>query len=98
MPSIRFNPRWIRARNSSRPSGRTLTLQELFKLLGGLKQAVSRERVRAVASLLARVQLGMEPDVLGGAKAPGEADKLCCSFNRHPTVQWSVERNTKRLS
>lgn len=59
-----------------RPNGLTLTLQELFVSLGGLQQAVSRERVRAVASLLAGVQLGMEPDVLGGAKAPAETDKI----------------------
>lgn len=77
----------------ARPSGLTLTLQELFKLLGGLKQAVSRERVRAVASLLARVQLGMEPDVLGGAKAPGEADKIVLFVQSAP--DGAVERGAE---
>ncbi|TAN02645.1 MAG: hypothetical protein EPN36_16200 [Rhodanobacteraceae bacterium] len=58
------------------PDGLVLTLQELFASLGEMPQIASRERIRSLACLLADLQIGMEPDVLGGAKMPGETDKI----------------------
>lgn len=54
----------------------TLTLQELIVSLGGAKQPFNRDRVRGLARTLESAQLGMEPHVLGGARAPSEGDMV----------------------
>jgi tellurite resistance protein len=54
----------------------SLPLQELLTALGGAKQAVNRDRVRALARALEAVEIGMEPHVLAGARAPGERDTV----------------------
>lgn len=54
----------------------TLTLQELIVSLGGAKQPFNRERVRGLARTLESAQLGMEPHVLGGARAPAPGDTV----------------------
>lgn len=54
----------------------THRLDDVIAMLGGSKQAVNRERVRAVARALETVGIGMEPDVLTGARAPGAADPV----------------------
>lgn len=51
-----------------------LTVQELLVSLGGAKEVVTRDRMRTLARVLEGVQIGMEPNVLGGAKVPGEMD------------------------
>lgn len=53
-----------------------LPLRELLAALGGPQQAVSREVVRALARALEGEQIGMEPHVLGGTRAPGEKDAV----------------------
>lgn len=58
------------------PDGLMLTLQELFASLGGMPQIANRERIRSLACLFAGLRIGMEPDVLGGAKMPGETEKI----------------------
>jgi uncharacterized tellurite resistance protein B-like protein len=52
----------------------SLPLQELLVALGGANQAVNRDRARGLARALEGAEIGMEPHVLGGAKAPGEQD------------------------
>lgn len=51
-------------------------LSEVIALLGGSTQAINRDRVRAVARTLRDVGVGMEPDVLTGARAPNGADQV----------------------
>ena len=52
----------------------TLTLKDLADLLGG--GSLTQEKVLGVASALQSMQIGMEPDVLNGAKTPKAADKV----------------------
>ena len=67
----------LRALTAQMREGRlSLTLNELFTVLGGAKQAVNRARVRGLAHALEGVEIGMEPHVLGGARAPGEQDTV----------------------
>lgn len=54
----------------------TLKLQELASSLGGAQQPFNRDRVRALARALEGAQIGMEPHVLKGARAPGEGDPV----------------------
>lgn len=54
----------------------SLPLQELLAALGGANQAVNRDRARGLARALEGTEIGMEPHVLGGAKAPGEQDTV----------------------
>lgn len=56
--------------------GLMLRAQELLASLGGDRKAATRDRVRTLARLLEGVQIGMEPNVLGGAKLPGETDNV----------------------
>ena len=53
-----------------------LQLRELFEALGSPKQAANREIVRGLARALEGEQIGMEPHVLSGAKAPGDGDMV----------------------
>ncbi|MHB1798943.1 MAG: tellurite resistance TerB family protein [Vulcanimicrobiaceae bacterium] len=54
----------------------SLPLKELFDVLGGANQVVNRDRVRSLARALEGAEIGMEPHVLGGAKAPREQDTV----------------------
>lgn len=54
----------------------TQRLDAVIALLGGSNQALNRDRVRALARALQDVGIGMEPDVLAGARAPGAADPV----------------------
>ena len=66
----------------------SLTLQELVVALGGTKQAISRELVRALARALEGTGLGIEPHVLAGARIPKERDTVVL-FSQ-PTTEASV--------
>ena len=55
---------------------RSLPLKELLAVLGGTNHEVNRDRVRALARALEGAEIGMEPHVLGGAKAPREQDTV----------------------
>lgn len=54
----------------------SLPLNELLAALGGANQVVNRDRARSLARALEGAEIGMEPHVLGGAKAPGEQDTV----------------------
>ncbi|MGN7725260.1 TerB N-terminal domain-containing protein [Luteimonas sp. 22616] len=54
----------------------SLPLQELLETLGGAKQSVNRDRVRGLARALEGAEIGFEPHVLAGARAPGERDTV----------------------
>lgn len=54
----------------------TQRLDAVIALLGGSNQALNRDRVRTLARALQDVGIGMEPDVLAGARAPGAADPV----------------------
>ena len=54
----------------------SLPLKELLAVLGGANQVVNRDRVRGLARALEGAEIGMEPNVLGGARAPGEQDAV----------------------
>lgn len=54
----------------------TQRLDAVIALLGGSSQALNRDRVRTLARALQDVGIGMEPDVLAGARAPGAADPV----------------------
>ncbi len=48
----------------------TLTLRELEAALGAAGQPLTRKGVRNLAQFLATVEIGIEPNVLGGARTP----------------------------
>jgi tellurite resistance protein len=52
----------------------SLPLEDVLAALGGANQVVNRDRVRGLARALEGAEIGMEPHVLGGARAPGEQD------------------------
>ena len=54
----------------------TQRLDAVIALLGGSNQALNRDRIRTLARALQDVGIGMEPDVLAGARAPGAADPV----------------------
>ena len=54
----------------------TLSLSRLIVQLGGTTQPFNRERIRALARTLAAMQIGMEPDVLAGARTPDTDDPI----------------------
>ena len=54
----------------------SLQLKELLAVLGGTDQVVNRDLARGLARALEGAEIGMEPHVLGGAKAPGEHDTI----------------------
>ena len=54
----------------------TRRLDEVIDILGGSSQSVSKDRVRALARALQDVGIGMEPDVLTGARAPNATDPV----------------------
>lgn len=54
----------------------SLPLHELLAALGGTKQPVSRDRLRGLARALEGAEVGMEPHVLAGARAPSEQDTV----------------------
>lgn len=54
----------------------SLPLSELLDSLGGTKLPMSRERLRNLARTLESAGIGLEPDVLAGAKAPSEQDTV----------------------
>ena len=54
----------------------SLPLEELLETLGGAKHPVNRERVRGLARALEGAEIGFEPHVLAGARAPGERDTV----------------------
>ncbi|MEG3789327.1 TerB N-terminal domain-containing protein [Lysobacter sp. CCNWLW3] len=54
----------------------SLSLRALLDTLGAGKGPISRDRVRALARALEGAEIGLEPHVLAGAKAPGETDTV----------------------
>lgn len=67
----------LRALTAQMREGRpSLPLKELLGVLGGANQVVNRDRVRGLARALEGAEIGMEPNVLGGARAPGEQDAV----------------------
>jgi uncharacterized tellurite resistance protein B-like protein len=54
----------------------SVPLKELLAVLGSANQVVNRDRARGLARALEGANIGMEPHVLGGAKAPGEQDTI----------------------
>lgn len=54
----------------------SLLLSELLDSLGGTKLPISRERLRNLARTLESAGIGLEPDLLAGAKAPTEQDTV----------------------
>ncbi|WP_447936359.1 tellurite resistance TerB family protein [Thermomonas fusca] len=54
----------------------SLLLSELLDSLGGTKLPMNRERLRNLARTLESVGIGLEPDVLAGAKTPAEQDTV----------------------
>ena len=54
----------------------SLPLSELLDSLGGTKLPISRDRLRNLARTLESAGIGLEPDVLAGAKAPTEQDTV----------------------
>jgi tellurite resistance protein len=50
----------------------SLPLKELLTVLGGANQIINRDRTLGLARALESAEIGMEPHVLGGAKAPVE--------------------------
>lgn len=54
----------------------SLPLQELLETFGGAKQPVNRDRIRGLARALEGAEIGFEPHVLVGARAPGERDAV----------------------
>lgn len=53
-----------------------LSVRELLSALGGRDEPATKEVVRALARALEGEQIGMEPFVVGGARTPGEHDKV----------------------
>lgn len=67
----------LRALTAQMREGRlSLPLKELLAVLGGANRAFNRDRVRGLARALEGAEIGMEPHVLCGAKAPGEQDTI----------------------
>jgi uncharacterized tellurite resistance protein B-like protein len=67
----------LRALTARMCDGRlSLPLKELIAVLGGANQTLNRDRVRGLARALEGAGIGMEPNVLGGARAPGEQDAV----------------------
>jgi uncharacterized tellurite resistance protein B-like protein len=67
----------LRALTAQMREGRlSLPLKELLAVLGGANQAFNRDRVRGLARALEGAEIGMEPHVLCGTKAPGEQDTI----------------------
>lgn len=54
----------------------SLPLSKLLDLLGVGKAQINRDRVKALARALEGAEIGFEPHVLAGARAPGEADAV----------------------
>lgn len=54
----------------------SLPLKELLAVLGGADKVVNRDHARGLARALEGAEIGMEPHVLRGAKAPGEQDTI----------------------
>ncbi len=52
----------------------SLSLRKLLDTLDAGKGPINRDRVRALARALEGAEIGFEPHVLAGARAPGEAD------------------------
>ena len=65
----------------------TLTLDELAIALGTSQQALTRDRLRAVAWALESTGLGLEPDVLGGSRTPGSQDPVVVFRMSAPDAQ-----------
>ncbi|MEY2152933.1 TerB N-terminal domain-containing protein [Rhodanobacter sp. 115] len=67
----------LRALSAQMREGRlSLPLKELLDVLGSANQAVNRDRIRGLARALEEAEIGLEPNVLGGARAPGEKDTI----------------------
>lgn len=54
----------------------SLSLRRLLDTLGAGKGPINRDRVRALARALEGAEIGFEPHVLAGARAPGETDTV----------------------
>lgn len=77
-----------------------LTLSDLISGLGGNPKAFNRERVRSLARALEAVDVGFEPYVLAGARAPGEEDVVVifAQPTREPTLGVGAEFQTAALT
>lgn len=54
----------------------TLTMKELETSLGDTGQPLTRKGIRSLAQLLEAAEIGMEPNVLGGARIPQPEDSI----------------------
>lgn len=54
---------------------RVMTIGELVSSLGG-STALTRERLRSLAHALEEINVGIEPDILGGARTPKADDQI----------------------
>lgn len=54
----------------------TRPLDEVVVALGGTGQSLTRDKVRALARALEAVEIGLEPDVLTGARTPNGSDPV----------------------
>lgn len=72
--SVRVRLGALRAEIRGKRTARLLS--EVAGLLGTVKQALTRDRVRALARALEIEGIGMEPHVLAGAKTPGPDDTV----------------------
>lgn len=67
----------LKALTNSMQSGMlTRSLHEVIADLGGASSNPTRDRVRALARSLESVQIGMEPNVLAGARTPAASDPI----------------------
>lgn len=54
----------------------THTLDEVVVAVGGTSQTLNRDKMRALARALEAVEIGVEPDVLTGARTPNAGDAV----------------------
>lgn len=67
-----------------------LTFHELLASLGGTAGPLNRNFIRNLARALEEVHIGMEPNVIRGAKVPSEADKVVVFAQTEPGADMTV--------
>ncbi|WP_462115781.1 tellurite resistance TerB family protein [Lysobacter xanthus] len=68
----------------------TLSVDELGRELGASPQALTRERLRAVATALDDIGLGLEPNILTGARAPAGRDPVVVFRKSAPEEHYTI--------
>ena len=82
----------------------TLPLGELLTALGGAGEALNRDRAKGLAKALAALNVGMEPDVLSGARLPAVDDPIVLfsaapgDGQRHDTGAYQAATLTLQLA